>query len=121
MADPEFKFQRQHRSKLAELLKPAESKCRQLCIALKLPYKRRTGDAKEELYITVIDKIISKGVSKQELIGALRSSAIGHGNLADEFDKKKSIHDNKHGIKLLVMRISCIWIITYIALKFVCQ
>lgn len=95
MADPGFKFQRQHRSKLAELLKPAESKCRQLCMVLKLPFKKSTGDTKEDLFMNVIEKIINEGVSKQELIGTLRS--IGHGNLADDLGKEKSIQDDKHG------------------------
>ena len=98
MADPELKFRRQHRSKLAKLLKPAEAQCRQLCSALNLTYNNGRRTTNDELYMTVIEKIVTKGVSKQDLIDALDS--IGHGGLAEELENENNIHDDETGIKI---------------------
>ena len=98
MADPDFKFRRQHRRELIKLLEPAKPKCKQLCIVLELSYKQESRPTNEDLYMIVIDRIISKGVSKQQLIDALDS--IGHGGLAEDFENETSIQDNEKGIRL---------------------
>ena len=91
-------FQLQHQHALADLLQLAREKCKELCSILNLPYSSGgAGTRMEVLYMTVIEKIIEKGVPKRQLVATLKSERVGHGNLAQEFEDNEKIKDNKDG------------------------
>ena len=100
----DLKFQPQHRLALEKLLRPARNKCKQLCAALHLPYDSDgAGTKMDALYMIVIEAIINKGVSKRQLVAALRSQPVGHGNLAQEFENDESIKNNEDGKTIIII------------------
>lgn len=102
MANPTFTFKEKHRISLKTLLWPAQTKCNYIYIALGFDPTDLDGNAGpsnqlEDLYMTVIENIINKGVSKQQLVAALRSDPVGHGQLADKLENDEGIKDGVNG------------------------
>ena len=95
-SDSTFMFKKEHRRTLNELLWPARAQYMNIYIALGFdPSELHAsgGSQISDLYMDVVEAIISKGVNKQELVDALKSPTVGHGQLALNLEKNESIKD----------------------------
>ena len=82
----------EHLSSLKRLLQPSRAQCKHIYAALGYD----PSDLHVEFFRVVILKITTHGkTTKQQLIAALRSQSVGHGELAEILEKEDSI-DGKY-------------------------
>lgn len=99
-SDSTFVFKINHRRTLNELLWPARAQYKNIYIALGFDPSELHGSSGtqiSDLYMNVVEAIISKGVTKQQLVDTLKSPIVGHGQLALKLEKNESIKDGANG------------------------
>ena len=99
-SDSTFVFKREHRRMLKDLLWPARAQYKNIYIALGFDpseLHESSGSQISDLYMNVVEAIISKGVTKQQLVDALKSPTVGHGRLAIDLEENESIKDGANG------------------------
>lgn len=99
-SDSTFVFKREHRRMLKDLLWPARAQYKNIYIALGFDPSELHGSGGSQisdLYMNVVEAIISKGVTKQQLVNALKSPTVGHGRLAIDLEENESIKDGANG------------------------
>ena len=94
-SDTIFVFKSEDRKTLKELLWPARAAYKQIYIALGFdPTELHPGSSQTssiyELYMKVVEAIINKGATKQQLIDALKSPTVGHEQLALRLSLQKN-------------------------------
>ena len=101
MADSNIVLSKEHRTVLQDLLWPARAEYKNIYIALGFdPADLDGGDrgtSVHDLYVSVIGAIIRNCVTKQQLVDALKSQTIGHGQLAHKLEQDQNIKDGKNG------------------------
>ena len=99
MTESSFVFN--NRKALQVLLWPARAQYKNIYIALGFDpadlYGGDSGPSVYSLHMTVIETIVKKCVTKQQLVDALKSPMVGHGRLAQELEKNESIKVGKDG------------------------
>ena len=95
-------LKREHHAALKHLLWPVHvyDQCQRIHTALGFDpydlYKEFTGELfKEQSIIRTAEEIIKRGVTKRQLVDALRAPNIGNGQLAQELEENESIKDGK--------------------------
>ena len=95
-------LKREHRAALKHLLWPVYvyDQCQCIHTALGFDpydlYKEFTDEVfKEQSIIRTAEEIIKRGVTKRQLVDALRALNIGNGQLAQELEENESIKDGK--------------------------
>ena len=96
-----FVFKREHRKALKDLLWPARSAYQYIYIVLGFDptelHVGPSGTSISDLYMNVVEAIINQGVSKQQLVDALKSPTVSHGRLALDLEENKNIKDGENG------------------------
>ena len=95
-------LKREHRAALKHLLWPVHvyDQCQRIHTALGFDpydlYKEFTDEFfKEQSIIRTAEEIIKRGVTKRQLVDALRALNIGNGQLAQELEENESKKDGK--------------------------
>ena len=100
-SDTTFVFKRKHRKALKDLLWPARTAYQYIYITLGFdPTELHTGPSGtsiSDLYMNVVEAIINQGVSKQQLVDALKSPIVSHGRLALDLEENKNIKNGENG------------------------
>ena len=97
MDDQDLKFTANHIAALRNLLWPVKDQYQNIYLALGFnpddlmaPEKQVGG-----LYATMITTVVNKGTTKQQLVTALKSGPVGHGELAEKLKADTSIENGK--------------------------
>ena len=102
MANPNLILNKGHLVALRELLWPARAYYSNIYSALgfnpaDLHEPMGYGNNLQTLYSNLMQELIRRGVSKQDLVKALRAQPVGHTILADELKKNESIKNDDYG------------------------
>ena len=95
MADPDLVFTAEHLAALEVLLWPIRAQYMNIYIALGFDTNDLPTAASQvrAMFTEVVTAIVNKGITKQELVAALRSKPVSHGKLAQNLIDDTSIED----------------------------
>ena len=106
MADQDLVFTKEDRPALKSLLMPAKAKSKFIYIALDhdpsdLDDATGSDNQVQDLFTDLLIKIINKKTSKTDLVAALKSKPVGHGQLGNNLELDRNIDGGKICLVLL--------------------